>query len=190
MGIKELQEELVEKISLIAIEDIRSNLERALEIVNELGRDYINNIITTNYKSLTALDYVIIADSQGSNTRLSERSRLNNAMLKELETAIRDIGGRTSEEETNTYREAPTIDNVTEQTVLHLAVRNGNIDVVRSLIERVAGINVENNYGAIPLHLIAERGGREILSFLVEYTFTNLEGVTVQSSMEGRGNSL
>ncbi|KLT22847.1 hypothetical protein wVul_0050 [Wolbachia endosymbiont of Armadillidium vulgare str. wVulC] len=65
MGIKELQEELVEKISLITIEDIRSNLERALEIINELGRDYINNIITTNYKSLTALDYVIIADSQG-----------------------------------------------------------------------------------------------------------------------------
>ncbi|OJH31678.1 MAG: hypothetical protein ABOJ95_000756 [Wolbachia endosymbiont of Armadillidium vulgare] len=65
VGIKELQEELVEKISLITIEDIRSNLERALEIINELGRDYINNIITTNYKSLTALDYVIIADSQG-----------------------------------------------------------------------------------------------------------------------------
>ncbi|WP_353280161.1 hypothetical protein [Wolbachia endosymbiont (group B) of Silvanus unidentatus] len=97
MNIKELQEELVGKVALIPTENDRASVKRALEIVNEV-KDHINDIIVFGDQRLTALDYVIIADSQGSNPKISERPRIGNRALKELEDAIRNIGGKTSEE--------------------------------------------------------------------------------------------
>uniref|UniRef100_A0AAU7YLI9 Uncharacterized protein n=1 Tax=Wolbachia endosymbiont of Oeneis ivallda TaxID=3171168 RepID=A0AAU7YLI9_9RICK len=97
MNIKELQEELVGKIALIPTENDKVSVERALEIVDEV-KDHINDTIVFGDQRLTALDYVIIADSQGSNPKISERPRIGNRALKELEDAIRNIGGRTSEE--------------------------------------------------------------------------------------------
>ncbi|WP_265030473.1 hypothetical protein [Wolbachia endosymbiont (group B) of Athalia cordata] len=97
MNIKELQEELVGKIALIPTENDKVSVERALKIVDEV-KDHINDTIVFGDQRLTALDYVIIADSQGSNPKISERPRIGNRALKELEDAIRNIGGRTSEE--------------------------------------------------------------------------------------------
>lgn len=164
MNIKELQEELVEKISLIPTEDDRSSLERALEIINQLGKDHINDVITIYDAGYTALDYISIFDSQGNNPTLSRRPRINNMMLVELENAIRNVEGRTSEElglvqiETNTHRAVPNYNTPAENqiTPLHHAVMNGNLEMVRYLIELNAS--------------------------------TNLEDVTTQSSVEGREN--
>ncbi len=98
MDIKKLQEELVEKILLIPTEDdSEASGKEALEIINEL-KDHINEIIVINNQQFTALDCVIIADSQGNDPRISERVRINNRTLKELENAIRNVGGKTSEE--------------------------------------------------------------------------------------------
>ncbi|MGL9759530.1 MAG: hypothetical protein ACR5LA_12705 [Wolbachia sp.] len=97
MNIRKLQEELVEKISLILIENDEANVERALEIINQLGEDHINDT-TIMDRNLTVLDCVIICDSRGNNPRISPRPRLNNRELKKLEDAIRNIGGRTAEE--------------------------------------------------------------------------------------------
>lgn len=98
MDIKKLQEELVEKILLIPTEDdSEASGKEALEIINEL-KDHINEIIVINNQQFTALDCVIIADSQGNDPRISERVRINNRTLKELENAIRNVGGKISEE--------------------------------------------------------------------------------------------
>lgn len=101
MDIEKLQGELVEKILLIPVEDDSEAIGReALEIINEL-KDHINDDIVVGNngdKRFTALDCVIIVDSQGDSLRVSERPRINNRILKELENAIRDVGGKTSEE--------------------------------------------------------------------------------------------
>lgn len=184
MDIQKLQEGLVEKILLIPTEyDDRSNLERALEIINKLGIDHINDIITIGYGRFAALDYVIIADSQGST-----RSRINNVMLVELENVIRNVEGRTPEElglvqtEASTHREIPinvNIANRDEATPLHYAIQNGHLDIVRLLLERGANVNV-----AAPLDSIISRSDDQ------EARSSVLENVTVQSNMEGRENSL
>ncbi|WCR57557.1 hypothetical protein [Wolbachia endosymbiont of Ctenocephalides felis wCfeJ] len=95
------KKELVEKISLILVEaDSEGIGKEALEIINKLKKHINDNIIidSHNSKKLTALDCVIIADSQGNQSKLSERPRIENKILKELESAIRDAGGKTSEE--------------------------------------------------------------------------------------------
>lgn len=94
--VTELQRELVEEMGSISL---GSSNTRALEIVNQLGKDHINDtIMTLDGRQFTALDCVIMFDSQGNNPRINERARINNSAFRELEGAIMGAGGRTSEE--------------------------------------------------------------------------------------------
>lgn len=102
MNIQRLQKELVKKIVLISEGvDIEINGKEALKIINEL-KDHINDSIVVggvdNNQSFTALDCVIIADSQGNDSSISERSRVGNRALKILEDAIRNFEGKTLRE--------------------------------------------------------------------------------------------
>ncbi|MFP3031861.1 MAG: hypothetical protein ACEY3M_12290 [Wolbachia sp.] len=94
--VTELQRKLVEEMGSISL---GSSNTRALEIVNQLGKDHINDtIVTLDGRQFTALDCAIMFDSQGNNPRINERPRINNSAFRELESAIRSAGGRTSEE--------------------------------------------------------------------------------------------
>jgi len=140
---KELQEELVGKIALIPTENDRASVKRALEIVNEV-KDHINDTIVFGDQWFTALDYVIIADSQGSNPKISERPRIGNRALKELEDAIRNIGGRTSEElglvQNVSYSRSEFL-SASEQRALQIleeAKRDSNRRMVREITRNLA----------------------------------------------------
>ncbi|RDD34050.1 hypothetical protein Wcon_01913 [Wolbachia endosymbiont of Cylisticus convexus] len=89
-NVERLQRELLEEMGSISL---GSSNTRALEIVNQLGEDHINDtIMTLDGRQFTALDCAIMFDSQGNN------SRINNSAFRELEGAIRSAKGRTSEE--------------------------------------------------------------------------------------------
>lgn len=95
-NVERLQRELLEEMGSISL---GSSNTRALEIVNQLGEDHINDtIMTLDGGQFTALDCAIMFDSQGNNPRINERPRINNNAFRELEGAIRSAGGRTSEE--------------------------------------------------------------------------------------------
>lgn len=95
-NVERLQRELLEEMGSIPL---GSSNTRALEIVNQLGEDRINDtIMTLDGRQFTALDCAIMFDSQGNNPRINERPRINNNAFRELESAIRSAGGRTSEE--------------------------------------------------------------------------------------------
>jgi ankyrin repeat protein len=53
-------------------------------------------------------------------------------------------------------------------TPLHEAARQGNINIIMSLVAKGAEINAINNYGDTPLHWSAERGLTDIVDFLIE----------------------
>ncbi|MGL9718812.1 MAG: hypothetical protein ACR5K9_09430 [Wolbachia sp.] len=93
MNVNELQSQLIEIISLILVEpDDETEMVEALEIVNQLGPNHINDDVKSddNHRK-TVLDYVVFCDTQGN-------VRLNNKLLIELESVIRNIGGKTSQE--------------------------------------------------------------------------------------------
>ncbi|WP_339047651.1 hypothetical protein [Candidatus Mesenet endosymbiont of Phosphuga atrata] len=112
MNIKELQQELIGIISCIPASSEDSNdKDRALEIIQALGRDHINDIISYGSKKGTILDFIIEFDSRpdpesnriiamGDNTFTwnSHRTRLNNKTLVELEKSVKSFGGKKSED--------------------------------------------------------------------------------------------
>ncbi|MFA5959769.1 MAG: ankyrin repeat domain-containing protein [Tatlockia sp.] len=51
---------------------------------------------------------------------------------------------------------------------IHLAVYNGQLEMVRVLIRGNADVNRENRFGQSPLHLVAEKGALEIAALLIE----------------------
>ncbi|WP_353289127.1 ankyrin repeat domain-containing protein [Wolbachia endosymbiont (group A) of Pogonocherus hispidulus] len=53
-------------------------------------------------------------------------------------------------------------------TPLHLAVEEGNLEAVKHLIEKGAGINAVNRYGYTPLRIAAYKGSTDIAVYLVE----------------------
>jgi hypothetical protein len=123
MNTQELQQELLATISDITIESDDSSIEtmreRALEVINEL-REHINDDIEYNAHRMTALDCTIFFDTQGYGSRNS--TRINNSALLELERAIKDTGGKTSEElGRNADRPSTRLENVTIEPVMRNA---------------------------------------------------------------------
>ncbi|WP_265036680.1 ankyrin repeat domain-containing protein [Wolbachia endosymbiont (group A) of Anomoia purmunda] len=53
-------------------------------------------------------------------------------------------------------------------TPLHLAVEEGNLETVKHLVEKGAGINAVNRYGYTPLYIAAYKGSTDIAVYLVE----------------------
>lgn len=128
MNIQRLQEELVEKIVLISEEvDSEANGKEALKIINEL-KNRINESIVVGNQFFTALDCVIIADSQGNDSSISERVRVNNNILKILEDAIRSFDGKTFRElgveQDNPYNQSEFRDAALNQGIEEL-IRKG-----------------------------------------------------------------
>ncbi len=54
-------------------------------------------------------------------------------------------------------------------TPLHWAVYNGNIEVVRFLVENKSSLTILNDLGKTPLHVAAELGYADIARVLIEY---------------------
>lgn len=54
------------------------------------------------------------------------------------------------------------------ETPLHLCSRDGNLEVVKFLLEKGVDIASKNNYGETPLHLSSENGKLEVVKFLLE----------------------
>jgi ankyrin repeat protein len=52
-------------------------------------------------------------------------------------------------------------------TPLHVAVEQGNADIVRILVEHGADATIQANDGRTPLHMAAETGNVEVLRILV-----------------------
>jgi len=50
---------------------------------------------------------------------------------------------------------------------IHLSAYQGDLDKVRSFIEKGIGVNAMDSYGATPLHYAAARGNKEVIEFLV-----------------------
>jgi len=55
-----------------------------------------------------------------------------------------------------------------EETPLHRAVWQSNLDVIRLLIEKGATVNAKGNGGRIPLHEAAFKGNPEVVRLLIE----------------------
>ena len=55
-----------------------------------------------------------------------------------------------------------------DQTALHLAVENGNVDIVRLCISKGANVNFVKTNMITPLHLACTSGEEEIVKTLVE----------------------
>jgi uncharacterized protein len=53
------------------------------------------------------------------------------------------------------------------QPTLHRAVRNGNVDVVRLLLDAGANVNEQADFGEAPIHVAAEEGHTELLVLLL-----------------------
>ncbi|WP_339045197.1 hypothetical protein [Candidatus Mesenet endosymbiont of Agriotes lineatus] len=81
-------EKLKEIIITILVDNDNKLKEEGLKIINELGRDHINDELTIDEnKKGTILGCLILCDSQNG-------VRLNNATLKELEGVIIRLGGK------------------------------------------------------------------------------------------------
>ncbi|XGA07900.1 MAG: hypothetical protein U0X86_001409 [Wolbachia endosymbiont of Xenopsylla cheopis] len=106
--VEKLQEELTGIISCIpASSEDSHDKDRALEIIQDLGRDHINDIISYGSKKGTILDLIIESDSQPGHTvtlvdniltQSNHRIRLNNKILVELEKSVKSFGGKKSED--------------------------------------------------------------------------------------------
>jgi ankyrin repeat protein len=66
-------------------------------------------------------------------------------------------------------RDARVLDNTQgqDQPPLHLAIKTGNLNIIRYLVDNGAEVNGKNWDGDTPLHIAASRGDYEIMSFLV-----------------------
>jgi ankyrin repeat protein len=53
-------------------------------------------------------------------------------------------------------------------TALHLAAQTGSFQVVRTLVQAGADLNVRNNIGAPPVSIAARSGAADVVGYLVE----------------------
>ena len=53
-------------------------------------------------------------------------------------------------------------------TPLHLASKNGHLEIVEILLDRGVDVNARNNYNIIPLHLASQRGHPKIVQMLLD----------------------
>ena len=60
------------------------------------------------------------------------------------------------------------VKDVSGNTPLHWAARNGHVEITRLLLQNGAEVNAKNNYGNTPLFCAAENGHIDILHLLVE----------------------
>ncbi|WP_339045730.1 hypothetical protein [Candidatus Mesenet endosymbiont of Agriotes lineatus] len=107
--VEKLQQELIGIISCIPSSgEDSSEKDRALEIIQALGCDHINGIISYGSKKGTILDCIIEFDSTPEPNRTitmwdntltwsNHRIRLNNKTLVELEKSVESFGGKKSE---------------------------------------------------------------------------------------------
>ena len=71
-------------------------------------------------------------------------------------------------------------EDASKRTALHLAARNGHLEVVKYLLEKGgAEVNEEDNDGWTALHLAARYGHLEVVKYLLEKggTEVNVEGI-------------
>lgn len=114
--VEKLQEELTGIISCIPIQgkspaEDYEDKNRALKIIQDLGCNHINDIVSYGSKKGTILDIIVELDSapdvesnrtivMGDNTFTwsNHRTRLNNKTLIELEKSVESLGGKKSED--------------------------------------------------------------------------------------------
>jgi hypothetical protein len=65
--------------------------------------------------------------------------------------------------------EAYGIDTPSRNTALHYAAREGNIEIVRLLLDRRANVNMRSSNGLTPLHLALRYGFLDIARLLIDY---------------------
>ena len=63
-------------------------------------------------------------------------------------------------------KDQPTTDD--GSTPLHIAIEEGNLDIVHLLVEAGASMDVPRSDGLAPLHMAAQKGHLEIVRLLVE----------------------
>jgi len=55
-----------------------------------------------------------------------------------------------------------------EDSLIHSAVKAGDVDIVRLLIEKDVDLNVANIDGALPIHIVAQQGHLELLTLFLD----------------------
>lgn len=182
--VKKLQEELIENISLIPVDASGASGKRALEIINQL-KDNINDIITTGDIRGTALDFVRMTDSQGFNT--SNKTRINNRTLLELEKAIKDIRGKTLEELEPTQRNIEDIHERIVVVYIDREILSIILDVFLQIRrEREAILRVANEGNHIHNHGNTEI---EVVRATLDRPSTYVESTTIQQHTRERQNT-
>ena len=64
----------------------------------------------------------------------------------------------------------PNIKNEYNNTVLYIASRNGNLNMVKYLVEHGADVNIQNRWGETALYQASNRNGHlDIIRYLVEH---------------------
>ena len=66
------------------------------------------------------------------------------------------------------YKDTTTNCFVAPTTPLHLAARDGELEIVKILVENGARINIRNREGETPLYLAASRGRNEVTEYLLD----------------------
>ncbi|WP_265029689.1 ankyrin repeat domain-containing protein [Wolbachia endosymbiont (group A) of Philonthus cognatus] len=94
---------------------------------------------------------------EGLPKKLKKEQVSESNVIKKIKEELEEL----EKEKQDTYEDG--------NTTLHLAVFNGQLDIVKYFIdEENSDVNQANNYGNTPLHLAAKNGQLEIVKYLVD----------------------
>jgi ankyrin repeat protein len=112
----------------------------------------------TSFFLLALISSCIYADGLSDNER-DKNSFFIAAKSNQIEDVISFL------EKDKKYAKISTVNN---QTALHLAANNGNLELVKLLIEKGADVNAKTNDDATPLHVAANNDNLELVKLLIE----------------------
>ncbi len=129
---------------------VKSLIEKGADI-NEKdtsGRTALHYAVEGGHKDVVEL---LIANGADVNVKDKDGNTPGHVALGETNEAVLDL----------LIAKGANLDSI------HLSAYQGDLDEVTSFIEKGAGVNTIDSYGATPLHYAAVRGDREVVEFLI-----------------------